>query len=363
MTAATQLEVIIKSWIAANGPMDMGAFMNYALGHPEHGYYMKQDPFGASGDFTTAPEISQMFGEMIGAWAADAWHKIGAPPGFILLECGPGRGTLMADILRAARHVPGFHEAAQIHLLEMSPVLRELQKTALSAFKVEWHETLASVLQDIPIIIIANEFMDALPIRQLQKHGGQWHERVLRLDLENNNLVIGLAPASPALVSDIPHQIANEAEGTIFEVAPARAAFMMNMCGHIKKSSGAALIIDYGHARRGAGDTLQALYKHQFTDVLSYIGDADITAHVDFGALSNIAVKSGVSVYGPVSQAHFLKSVGIDIRAAALQKNADMKQKKDIESALHRLTDSSQMGGLFKVMGVASHADIKLSGF
>jgi NADH dehydrogenase [ubiquinone] 1 alpha subcomplex assembly factor 7 len=349
---------IIKRQIDKSGPMDIGTFMEVALGHPEHGYYMKQDPFGVLGDFTTAPEISQMFGEMIGAWAADTWMRMGAPPEFILLECGPGRGTLMADILRATRHVEGFHDALRVRMMEMSPVLRGMQKEKLNrVIDIDWVHNIQDIPQSIPIILIANEFLDALPMRQFVRIKDGWAERVV--NYKDDCFVFELTPSPFREREDAKRQ----GEGEIFETSPVRENFIRDVCAFFKNTKGAALFIDYGHAETAFGDTFQAVYKHQYVSPLTHIGDADLTSHVDFGALRRVAEECGVKIQGMAGQGAFLENLGIQARALALIKNADAKQRADIESALHRLTGSDQMGELFKVMAVTHGVDSGVAGF
>jgi len=350
---------LLKDRIRQYGPMDIGQFMSLALGHREFGYYMKKDPFGREGDFTTAPEISQMFGEILGAWAADVWMKMGSPPAFTFLECGPGRGTLMADMMRAAKGVPGFHAAAKIHLLEMSPVLKEMQRSALKDYQVTWHEKLETLPMDQPIIVIANEFLDALPTRQFQKTKNGWMERVVAL--KDKEFVFALIPNAPPLTP--PHAGGSEARGGAFEIAPARMGFVKKLCAVMKQAGGAALIIDYGHIKSGYGDTLQAVYKHQYCGVLEHIGEADLTSHVDFELLAVEDKMDGADVYGPVEQGAFLKALGIEARARALMNKANDEQSYDIQKALHRLTASDQMGSLFKVMGFSCGLNVPLAGF
>jgi NADH dehydrogenase [ubiquinone] 1 alpha subcomplex assembly factor 7 len=360
------LQKYLIDHIQAHGPIDVGQFMSMALGHPEFGYYMKKDPFGRGGDFTTAPEVSQMFGEMIGVWCADVWMQMGSPKKFSLLECGPGRGTLMADIMRATKGVDGFHKAAHVHLLEISPVLKAIQKQTLCHARegghpdnkegqtpacagVTWHESLETVPDNQPIIIVANEFLDALPFRQFVKLKSGWAERVVTQDFK-----FGLKPAANAF---IPKEFQNAKEGVIYESAPARIAFVKNISELLKKNTGAALMIDYGHEKSGLGDTFQAIYKHKYTDVLEHIGDADLTSHVDFEALKQAA---DVNVHGPVEQGAFLKDMGIEIRAEILASRAD---PAEILNALKRLSDSGQMGSLFKVMGLSYGQAVTPSGF
>ncbi|MCC7305821.1 MAG: SAM-dependent methyltransferase [Alphaproteobacteria bacterium] len=352
------MDKILQDYITKNGPVDIGAFMQMVLGHPQHGYYMKKDPFGAAGDFTTAPEISQMFGEVIGAWVADVWIKMGSPSAFTLLEMGPGRGTLMADMMRATENVKGFHSACSIHLLEMSPVLKDIQKNTLKAFPgVQWHETFKGISPEQPLIAVANEFLDALPVRQLVMTDAGWKERVI--DFKDGQFVFGLATPSPFI--SLPEGRAEE--GEIYELSPERSAFMKNFCGVLKKAKGAALFIDYGYSEPGIGESLQALYKHQYVPVLEHIGDADLTAHVDFAALKEECRSVEAMVSGPVRQGDFLQSTGINQRAAWLSAKATEKQAQDIESALHRLTSSDEMGLLFKVMGLSYGYDFTLAGF
>lgn len=333
---ASLLEDIIKERIRKNGPMGVGAFMSLALGHPEHGYYINRDPLGRGGDFITAPEVSQLFGEMIGVWVADVWMQMGRPERFILLECGPGRGTLMADMLRATQNVAGFYDAAQICFLEMSPVLCEAQRGALEGREIQWFECLEDVSNDAPMIVVGNEFLDALPFQQFVGDC----ERVVAL-------------SGDALVF-VPE------EGDIFERSAERERFAADVCGRLKAQGGAALFIDYGHVRSGAGDTFQAVKGHEYVDVFSHIGDADLTSHVDFEALGR-AVEA--SVFGPVTQGAFLKALGIELRLEALRQKAGEQQAEMLEKGLHRLVDSAQMGELFKVIGFTHDKNIIPAGF
>ncbi len=359
---STALEGIIKRHIAQHGPIDVGQFMSLALGHPEHGYYMKQDPLGAAGDFTTAPEISQMFGELLGAWVADVWSQMGAPATFALVECGPGRGTLMADMMRSARAVPGFFDACQIHLLETSPALSDRQRECLDGYDVLWHETLSSLPDNCPLVFIGNEFLDALPIRQLVRVDGAWAERVVAA-VDDGGLGYGVRAASPDMMQMIPEVLRNGPDGDVFEVSPARAGFAAHVCDALKRSGGAALFIDYGHVKSGIGDTFQAVRDHGFVSPLLNAGDADLTAHVDFDALGAVIDEAGMENFGALEQGAFLNALGIKSRAAQLMQKADDKQGGDIESASHRLTHSDQMGSLFKVTGFSYGKPIRPAGF
>ncbi len=335
------LENFLIQQIKMSGPVDVGSFMAIALGHPEHGYYMNRDPFGRKGDFITSPEVSQMFGEMVGAWAADIWMKMGSPKAFVLLECGPGRGTLMADIMRAGKAADGFTEGAQVHLLEMSPVLMARQRQVLAAHDVQWHESLESVPSDMPIIVVANEFLDALPFRQLVRVADGWAERVV--DYHGGAFCFGLRDAG-ILAGHVPKSVTAK-QGEVFEIAPAREAFVQNIAARLKAQSGAALFFDYGHVKSAVGDTFQAIKGHEYADVLKAVGRSDLTSHVDFEALSRAV---DVFTHGPIEQGAFLKAIGIEVRADILKQKAS-----SVEKDLHRLTHADEMGALFKVLGMS----------
>jgi NADH dehydrogenase [ubiquinone] 1 alpha subcomplex assembly factor 7 len=342
------LEEILMRQIGRDGPMDVGAFMSVALGHPEHGYYMNRDPFGAAGDFVTAPEVSQLFGEMIGAWAADVWMQMGAPARFVLLECGPGRGTLMADVLRATKGVAGFAAAAQVCLLEMSPVLRGMQLKALEGVDVRHCDTLAGVPEGVPIIVIGNEFLDALSFRSLQKTRDGWCERIVAVN-GDDGFEFALRPAGKEPTEGIPFHVRGAAVGSVYEIAPEREAFVAQVASRIEAQGGAGLFIDYGHRKSAAGDTFQAVKGNAYADVLRDVGEADLTSHVDFEALVQ-GVSGAVKVHGPVTQAAFLSALGIEIRAQKLLAGAASKQGADLQKGLHRLVSSGEMGTLFKVI-------------
>ena len=337
---------LLKAEIAAHGPISVEDFMARALGDPVHGYYIKQDPFGAAGDFTTAPEVSQMFGEMIGLCLADHWMRAGAPKAFVLCECGPGRGTLMADIWRATKIVPGFHQAARIVLVETSPVLRARQLETLGQVGAQaWHVDSFADVPDGPLWLVANEFFDALPIRQFVKTETGWHARLVGLG-ETGALSFGLAPEpDPILTQEAPL-------GSVLEIMVSGLIFMQALAQHIAAQGGLALLIDYGHGASGLGDTLQAMRAHRFVDVLHEPGDCDLTAHVDFAALARVARQAHASVFGPATQGDFLCALGIEARAQRLQQHA--RDPASVARALQRLTDMDQrgMGSLFKVLGI-----------
>lgn len=348
----TQLARHIADLIRQDGPQPLDVFMDLALAHPEHGYYRTRDPLGAKGDFTTAPEISQMFGELLGLWSVDMWQKLGSPAEFNLIEFGPGRGTLMADAIRAAKLVPAFCDAAKIVFLETSPALRAEQKKRVP--EAVWIDRIEA-LPEGPSLILANEFFDALPIKQFEKTESGWHERYVTLSPSD----VDSAPTFQFCLADtladpsrIPGEVRDAAEGSISETCPLGQEIMDRVCKHLHMHSGAALIIDYGHAHSAAGDTFQALKDHDFADPLAHPGEADLTAHVDFQALTK-GVPANL-VYGPTTQGAFLKALGIDARAAALTAKATERQTRDLKAALKRLTAPDAMGSLFKVMSVTS---------
>lgn len=339
----------IRVMIAQDGPISVARYMALALGHPTGGYYMTRDPFGSRGDFTTAPEISQMFGELLGVWAAEVWHGMGRPDPVRLVELGPGRGTLMSDLWRAAAALPFFQASLDIHLVETSPVLRATQQRALAARGIEarWHGTVDSV-PDGPAIVLANEFFDALPIRQFISTARGWCERLVGLDA-GGNLVFGVAMEPEHRVSKV------AAEGAVIEVNEAAIHIMTELAARLAKSGGALLAIDYGPLTSTLGDTLQAVKQHRFVDPLADPGEADLTAHVDFATLARAALGQGAGVHGPVTQGSFLRELGIEQRAEALKRRATPLQATEIEAALARLASPDPgMGKLFKVMA-ATH--------
>jgi NADH dehydrogenase [ubiquinone] 1 alpha subcomplex assembly factor 7 len=346
--------------IQLEGPMSIARYMALCLGHPRHGYYMTRDPLGAKGDFITAPEISQMFGELIGLWFAQVWLELGSPKAIRVVECGPGRGTLMQDALRAVATVPCFSSAMTIDLIEMSPVLKaeQLLRLSGSGIPINWHDSLATIKTDRPILLFGNEFLDALPIQQFECHGGKWHERLVGTDGER--LSLGLA-SEPESAIEKP-----AAEGSILEISPAIQGLIFTTAEKLKAAGGYALFIDYGHVKSGFGDSLQAMQKHGFVDPLLSPGESDLTAHVDFDALGKAAKAQDLAVHGPISQANFLRNLGLQIRTEMLmQKALDVGQKDKISAEEHRLTDMSRtgMGSLFKVICLASQGQPKPAAF
>ncbi len=340
--------------IAIEGPLTIAQYMEECLGNPKYGYYTGKNPFGRGGDFITAPEISQMFGELAGLWCGIEWMAMGQPGQVHLIELGPGRGTLMADAMRVAKGVPGFVEAINLHLVETSPALREHQRGQLAAFNPVWHDHLSAV-PDGPALIVANEFFDALPIRQFQRIPDGWCERLIGVDENSEHPALRVGWASPLLVHPlVPEHLVSADIDSVVEVSPAALNYMRTLAERLNAGQGAALIIDYGYMKSGAGETLQAVKNHSYSDVLADQGKVDLTAHVDFESLVNVAVESGVQAFGPLTQGAFLKSLGIEERAENLMANATPEQAKLVQSGLERLISAKGMGELFKVVAVTS---------
>ena len=360
----TPLDAEIRARIAQTGPMPVAEFMAMCLYDPQHGYYGHRSPFGAAGDFVTAPEISQMFGELVGLWAADVWRSMGKPDPVALIELGPGRGTMMRDALRAARAAPDFHRAVRVHLIETSLDLQARQRATLSTVDdvpLCWHTT----MDDVPgtaSIIVANEFFDALPIRQAERRPTGWHERMVAVDASGAlTLTIAHDPL-PNLGPNLPPALAQAEIGEIFEWRPAKFAIEI---ARRAAAGGAALIIDYGHVKSATGDTFQAVRCHRHASPLTSPGLTDLTAHVDFEALGKAAQEAGARVHGPVEQGTWLKRLGIEARAVALLAKATESQRAEIAAALRRLTGTGpdQMGSLFKAIAFSATAIAHLPGF
>lgn len=334
---------LINREIATSGPIPISQFMARALFDPDHGYYTSQTVFGAEGDFITAPEISQMFGELVGLALAQTWMDQGCPAPFQLVELGPGRGTLMADILRATRGVDGFHSAARIILVEASPQLRDLQAKALAGHDVSWVDTVLS-LDACPAYIIANEFFDALPIRQFQRIDAHWHERMV--GVADDTLTIGLGGVvdHPALTA----RIRDTQDGDIVELCPTAQPIMAHLSQIIETHGGCGLIFDYGDWR-SLGDTLQAMKAHDYSAIFENVGKSDITAHVDFEALV-ADITCAHSRLTP--QGVWLERMGITARAQALAKNLSGHALENHIHAHRRLTHPQEMGTLFKVIAL-----------
>lgn len=339
--------------IRSEGPLSVAAYMAMALHDPELGYYATRSPIGAGGDFITAPEISQIFGELIGVWCALMWERIGRPEPVILAELGPGSGALIADLLRAAAVMPEFRRAVRLHLVEASPRLRAEQRCRLDTAEPIW---LARV-EDLPagpLILVANEFLDALPVRQLVRGARHWSERGVALDPEDR-LVFADGAESPILDLLIPEALhRSAAPGAVFEICPWALALAARLGGRLKCAPGAALFIDYGKFPSALGPSLRGVHCHQPVGVLERPGMADLSADVDFAAFAQAARTAGADAWGPVPQGEFLQALGASMRLAVLAARTESRARQRLESGVARLLDPAQMGSLFKAVALAS---------
>ncbi len=350
--------------IAVTGPISIAEFMAEALGHPTLGYYRRTMPLGMAGDFITAPEVSQMFGELLGAWLAERWQAIGRPSPVRLVELGPGRGTLMADALRATRGVAGFHAALDLHLVDINAPLRATQEATLGAHQPTWHESFDSVPAG-PLLLVANEFFDALPVRQFEKTPQGWSERMVGLGPDGETLVFAMSPGPSPFARLLPATLREEglAPGTVAEVSAAAIDLANRIAARLVREGGWGLIVDYGRDAAAAGATLQALRDHRPVDPLDRPGETDLTAHVDFAALAEAARASGAQVFGPTGQGAFLRRLGIDRRAGTLKARATAEQRAAIDAALLRLIAPGQMGTLFRVLAMGDDRSPAPAGF
>lgn len=348
----TPLAALLIRRIQATGPITLAEYMADCLLHPDHGYYATRDPFGAAGDFTTAPEISQMFGELLGLCLAQTWLDQGQPTAFTLAELGPGRGTLMADVLRATARVPGFHAAASVVLVEASATLRARQRATLGDHPVIWLDS-SDDLPDAPLYLLANEFFDALPIRQFTRTAQGWAETVVGL----TEGALTLGRSAPAPLAQLSHRLVDTKPGDVVELCPAAPAIMQAISTRIARHGGVALILDYG-GWTSNGDTFQALKAHHFTDPLAEPGEADLTAHVDF-----VALAAHAPAHAYTTQGALLTALGIDARAAQLGSRLTGSALTAHHAALHRLTAPTEMGQLFKALAVFPQTAPKPPGF
>ena len=351
----TELGRLIARRIALTGPMSIADFMAEALGHPRLGYYRTALAVGAAGDFTTAPEISQMFGELVGAWLAERWLAMDRPQQVVLIELGPGRGTLMADALRATRGVAGFHAAIDLHLVEINAELQALQQAALGGFKPRWHAHLDDVPHG-PMLLVANEFFDALPVRQFEKTSRGWAERMVGLEPDGETLRLALAPGVTPYAPLLPDAPA----GAQAEISEASSVLATAIGARLRRDGGWALIVDYGHDRGGHGASLQAVRGHRGASLLDRPGETDLSAHVDFTA---VAAATGAATFGPVGQGDFLQRLGIMQRAERLKERAGEAERRAIDAALARLIEPDQMGNLFRVLAVGDSRSAAPAGF
>jgi SAM-dependent MidA family methyltransferase len=357
------LEREIRRLVRIAGPMPISEYMRLCLSHPQHGYYVTRDPVGAAGDFITAPEISQMFGELIGVWLASVWRQLGAAENVRLVELGPGHGTMLLDALRAAKTVPGFQAAVVLHLVEISPALRQVQERRLQSLGLPllWHAALEEVPAG-PCLIVANEFIDALPVHQAVKQSDGWHERVVTIAADDSLVIAPADDPLPHFEATLPHGLRLSPDGSIYEWRSDNVALEI---GRRVRDGGAAFIIDYGHVWYGLGETLQAVSAHAFTDPMRSPGEADLTAHVDFEALAQSAESMGARIHGPIAQRDWLHRMGIDERATVLKAHAPYHKAIEIDQAVSRLTagGSKGMGELCKVIAIADPRLRQLPGF
>ncbi|MFO1156478.1 MAG: SAM-dependent methyltransferase [Rhodospirillales bacterium] len=358
----TPLARLLRREIAANGPMPVARFMAAALGHPQFGYYAgaaaaSEEPLGRDGDFITAPEISQVFGELLAVWCLAVWRAMGEPWPLSLVELGPGRGTLLADLWRTVAMLAGdFVGALRLHLVETSAALRARQRATLGGLSplppLFWHEHIDEVPPG-PALTIANEFLDALPVEQYVRDAGVWRERCV--SVEGADFVFGLGTAvDPQSRPDLAG-LPEAADGTLIERCPAAEHLVATLAGRLAKDGGAALVIDYGPARSAPGETLQAVRSHRPEQPLADPGAVDLSHHVDFERLAQAATAAGAQVWGPVPQGLFLGRLGIAERAAALAA-ASPEQADTLEGAIRRLVHPGRMGLLFKALAIGQAA-------
>ena len=338
----------IRQIIEENGHISVEKYMKLCLYDPTHGYYSCKQPIGLMGDFTTSPEISQLFGELVGLWLAQVWLAQGSKKPFALVELGPGKGTLMSDILRATSNVPNFLQSASIFLVETSTHLRRVQKNRLKDFEITWLESV-ELLPPIPLMIIGNEFLDALPTKQFCKVNGAWQERCVKLN-KSGNFTFCYTPSSRDHELQLTHgDVPNR---KIIEISDQATGIISKLSSKLLSNGGVAIFIDYGHFG-AVGDTLQSVRNHKFSDPLRNLGKSDLTTLVNFKAISETAVSRGLRATKPLSQGAFLKGLGIDIRLNRLTKNLSEDKKYIHVSARNRLVDEDQMGELFKVFALA----------
>ncbi len=345
--ALTPLAKELAGRIAACGPISLHDYMEACLYDPEHGYYRSKSGIGQGGDFITAPEISQVFGELIGLWAGEVWRQMGEPAPVRLVELGPGRGTLMADALRALKILPHFLASATVHLIETSKPLEEAQRAALANVPLDvfWDEGLKDVPSG-PVILIANEFLDCLPVRQVlfEAAQGAWRERMVTFE----NGAFRIVPGSFVRPLEAPCAAVTDIEdGAVFEDRPAIGGLIGALA---QRKPLAALIIDYGYARPSLGDTVQAVKHHRFTGLFDAPGESDITAHVDFLSLKRNAMDAAMKTFGPMPMGEWLLRLGLEARVQQLLGRVSEDEANDIRRRALRLVDPAQMGVLFKVL-------------
>lgn len=350
----TALEERLIDLIRRNGPISVADYMSDALFHPNEGYYMTGAPIGAEGDFTTAPEISQIFGELVGLWLVQSFIDMGEPKRFNLVEMGPGRGVLMADILRAAALRPAFLAAAEIWLVETSGRLRHEQQRRLrdQPHQPRWTDAF-STIPPAPTLLVANELFDCLPIRQFERTSAGWRERLVGLSQDGASLAFQRAPTPPLPGADLPPEDAAPL-GAVVERSETAETLAAEIAQAIVANGGRALVIDYGHYGEGFGDTLQAVRRHRYWPVLASPGKADVTAHVNFERLARVAIDHQASVWGPAPQGAFLSRLGLDARLARLCAGKTPEEAEALRRGAHRIAAPEEMGEVFKAMCIAA---------
>ncbi len=366
MTIITDLREILKQSIANNGPMSIAEFMAYVLNSEMSSYYKCQPIIGKNSDFITAPEISQLFGEIIGIWCANYWMISNKPKKIRLIEFGPGRGTLMADLLRSTLHTQGFHDAIEICLVEINPYLRREQEMLIQHPRIKWFEKYSDVPQDCFSIIVANEFFDALPINQYIKRKGVWYINMVDLNRASEYLYIDKNFTNDNIKHYLTSHYNHVPDGGVVELNDMSSMIIRNVVENLKLCGGAMLVIDYGYTEsttRSFISTLQSIKNHKFNNVFEHIGSADITAHVNFSSIAETAELYGGKVYGPISQRQFLQNMHIEVRKDNILRNASCCQRGDIVSGYKRLIDYDQMGELFKVMAISDKSVSEFIGF
>ena len=349
----SRLADILRRLVDLNGPLDVGQFMALCAAHRGAGYYHRRETIGLAGDFVTAPEISQTFGELLGLALAAFWQQAHPGQPIALVELGPGRGTLMADLWRATAHVPGFHRAIRaVHLVEISSSLRQLQRRALRGLPLVFHEDVAELPRDLPLYLVANEFLDSLPMRQFVRTADGLRERRVATDESGAfRFVVDPRPLPASALDGL--DLPEAGEGAVIEIAPAREALVADLAARLAHQGGLAYLVDYGFDRPQWGDTLQAVARHRRVDPLAMPGEADLSSHVDFAALLRATRGSGTRRFGPVEQGRFLTRLGIETRLAMLAARAGPGRAAELEAGVRRLVDPEAMGTLFKVLAIA----------
>lgn len=348
--SSENLESYLKDLIKASGPITVSEYMRLALSHEDYGYYRRNNPLGKEGDFITSPEISQIFGELLGAWIISNWHSLGMQQDPIIVELGPGRGTLMKDMLRLIKKIPALYSIAKVHMVEINGDLKEEQRKSLADEEIEitWHESLETVPRQ-SMFLVANEFFDALPINQFVKTENGWNERLVGLDDEDN---LTFMDGSSTNLDLLPKGEDIEVGG-MYETSPDSIAIIQDIANRVRDDGGTALVIDYGYFHDGFKDTFQAVKKHEYWPVLKTPGEADLTSHVNFPLLKKKAEEAGAKAYIDVTQGELLEALGLSVRSEMLAKNADEKTKENITLSSRRLSHEDEMGTLFKCMAIA----------